>query len=532
MRRRVVRQARKWRVGLALGAMGCLAACDLAPAYQEPKYLYPDGWKGHGVLVDGHPADAAPRRDWWTSFRDPELNALEGRMLARNPTLQAAAEIFTQSRDIARETEAQLYPQLSAMGAMSNNQASKTRLWRPSGSTSPLYESSVYYSGAATWEPDFWDHIRNTSHMQKNLAQAEAASYALTRLELEAELASDYIGLRGLDAQLAVYDDSVRYFRAAVQITQLRQFGAIGAGMDVSRAQDELFATMAARSNTQAQREVMEHAIATLVNATPVSLDLPRSHSQTLGFADIVFGAGIPSGLLQRRPDVAEAERRMAASSRAIGVARAAFYPNVTFSATGGFMNNGFDLANLANSMWSYAVQAVEPAFTGGLRRAALQRAWSQYREAADSYRATVLGAFQDVEDGLSQTRRFREQQEQQAQAVAAALRTQKMVMALYTGGLTNYLDVVVAQQAALTARIGEVQAETIQLQATVRLARALGGGWNRNELPPVSKIDPIHPLQYQGLHWPTPAGGVTNFGAPADANLGDVGATRGPATK
>lgn len=513
---------RERRIGaVALAGALALTGCDLAPAYHEPHYVYPNGWKGQGVLVDGHPADDAPRADWWRTFKDPELNRLEARMLAHNATLQAAAEAFTQARDIARETEAQLYPQASGSAGMSDNGTSKTRLWRPEISSSPLRESSVFYSGTASWEPDFWDQIRNTSHMQKNLAQAQAANYALARLSLEAELASDYIGLRGLDAQLAVYEDSVRYFRTAVQITRLRQSGAIAAGLDVSRAENELYATMAAESHTRAERQVLEHAIASLVNTVPAGFHIAPQDGQLLHFDTITFAKGVPSELLQRRPDIAAAERAVAANSRAIGVARAAFYPNVTFSITGGFMNNGFDLANLANSMWSYGVQAVEPLFTGGLRRAALQRAWAQYRQSADTYRATVLTAFQEVEDSLSQTREYREQQKHQAAAVAAALRTQRMTMALYTGGLTNYLDVVVAQQAALTARIGEVQAQTIQLQATVRLARNLGGGWDRKDLPARETIDPIHPLEYDGLHWPTPAGNVTNFGSPADHDLG-----------
>ncbi len=510
------------RSGAALGAvlMASLSACDLSPDYKPTQFLYPNGWGGKGVLVDGKPSDGQPRGDWWTMFHDPQLDALEARLLQSNPDLQAQAEAFTQARDVARETEAQLYPQFNGSAGGTKNRTSATRLWRARGATSALYESSEFYSGAATWEPDFWDRIRNQSHLQKNLAQASAADYANSRLSLQAELASDYLGLRGLDAQYAVYDDSIRYYRTAVQITRLRQSGAIAAGLDVSRAENQLYSTMAAQSNVVAQRQVLEHAIAVLVNTVPASFHVPQENSQFLRFHTVQVDAGIPSQLLERRPDIAESEREFAASSRAIGVSRAAFYPNVTFSASGGFMNNGFDLANMANSMWSYGVQAVEPLFTGGLRRAALQRAWSQYRQNADNYRATVLAAFQEVEDGLSQTREFHRQQMQQAEAVAAALRTQRMTMALYTGGLTNYLDVVVAQQAALTARIDEVQAQTTQLQATVRLIRALGGGWDRSQLPSIKEIEPFHALQYDNLHRPLPAGGIDPHDSPSDSDL------------
>lgn len=479
-----------------------LTGCDLAPHYNPPQYIYPNGWKGQGVLDDAHPNDAASRGMWWKVFQDSELDKLEAMLAENNPDLQAQAEIFTQARDVAREAEAQLYPQAGAAGGMSNNRASRTRLWRTQLSASPIYMSNVFYSGAATWEPDFFNQIRNTERGQRNLAQAAAADYANLRLMLQAELASNYIGLRGLDAEIAVYRDSITYFTAAVEITRLRQAGAISAGLDVSRAENQLHSTIAALEGVRAQREVLEHAIAVLVNRAPAAFSIvERKRDVILPYDTVRVPQGLPSQLLERRPDIAAAERRLSSASHAIGVARAAFYPVVTFSLSGGFENNGFSLSNLANSMWSYGVQAVEPAFTGGLRRAALQQAWAQYRQYADVYRGTILSAFQDVEDGLSQTRLYNRQTKQQYQAVSAALRTQRMTMALYTGGLTNYLDVVVAQQAALTARIAAVQAQSLQLQSTVRLIRALGGGWSQESLPKMEEIDPIHPLQYEGLH-------------------------------
>lgn len=526
------RSTRRGLRGGIAGAVFCLtllSGCDLAPKYEAPKFIYPDGWKGKGVLVDGKPADDVPKGKWWEVFHDPQLNALEEKMLASNPDLQAQAEIFTQSRDIARETEAQLAPQLNGSAGMSNNKTSLTRLWRGSNANSPTTESSVFYSGAATWEPDFFSRIRNSTRMQKNMAQASAADYANLRLMLEAELASNYLGLRGLDAQYAVYDDSISYYQTAVKITRLRQAGAIAAGLDVSRAENQLFATMAAQSNVRAQRQVLEHAIAVMVNTVPGSFHITPAKGPSLPYATLRIPAGLPSQLLERRPDIASAERNLAANSRAIGVARAAFYPDVTFSLNGGFMNNGFDLASLGNSMWSYGVQAVEPLFTGGLRRAALQRAWAQYRESADHYRSTVLSAFQDVEDGLSQTTAFADQQRQQTEAVDAALRTQRMTMSLYTGGLTNYLDVVVAQQAALVARVDAVQAQTIQLQASVRLIKALGGGWDRAALPSVKSIDPFGVLQYDGLHHPRPAGDVDTRTGSQDQNLTGMAPSAAP---
>ncbi|EHH67282.1 efflux transporter outer membrane subunit [Gluconobacter morbifer] len=498
-----------------------LTSCDLAPQYHPQKFLYPNGWEGKGVMTDAHPADDTVRSNWWTMLQDPVLNDLETRMLAVNPDLQASAEAFTQSRDIARETESRLYPQVTGSAHMSDNKGSLGRLFLNAAHTSSyVYESNQGYSGAATWEPDFWDYIRNTTRMQKNMAQASAADFALSRLTLEAELATDYIALRGLDAQNAVYDDSIRYFRAAVEITELRQAGAIGAGLDVSRAENQLYSAQAAKSRLIADRRVMENAIAVLLNTAPAGFHIAPMHDVKMHFGAVKVNAGLPSTLLERRPDIAEAERSMAAASRAIGVSRAAFYPRFTFSATGGFEDGGFDLASISRAFWTIAVQAVEPVFTGGLRRAALQRAWSQYRESVDNYRSVVLGAFQDVENGLTQSGQYKVAQDQQQRAVEAALRTQGMTMALYTGGLSNYLDALVAQQYALQARLAEVDVQTAQIQATIRLVRALGGGWNASDLPTVKQIDPFGPLQYENLHNPKPVAGIDSNVSPRNDDL------------
>ncbi|KXV28487.1 secretion protein [Gluconobacter japonicus] len=498
-----------------------LASCNLAPDYHPQKFLYPEGWEGKGVMANAHPADDMIRSDWWTMFHDPILNGMETKMLQVNPDLQIAAEAFTQARDVAREAESKLYPQLTGSAHMSYNKGSLGRLFNnPNRSTSLVYESNQAYSGAATWEPDFWDSIRNSTRMEKNLAQATAADYALAKLSLEAELASDYIALRGLDAQNAVYEDSIHYFRAAVEITELRQAGAIGAGLDVSRSENQLYSAMAAQSNLLAERRVMENAIAVLLNTAPAGFHIAPVRDVKMHFGVVKVNPGLPSSLLERRPDIAAAERRMAAASRAIGVSRAAFYPRITLSADGGFEDGGFDLASISRAFWKIAVQAVEPAFTGGLRRAALQRSWSQYRQTVDEYRGIVLSAFQDVENGLTQSGQYKIAQDQQQRAVEAALRTQSMTMALYTGGLSNYLDALVAQQDALQARLALVQTQTSQIQATVRLVRALGGGWDSSELPGIKQIDPFGAFQYEGLHKPQPVAGIDSHESAVDNDL------------
>ncbi|QDH16491.1 efflux transporter outer membrane subunit [Swingsia samuiensis] len=515
--RNVLRSATALVGALSIG----LTSCDLAPEYHPQKFLYPDGWEGKGIMGDARPADDVNREDWWTAFNDPVLNDLETRMLATNPDLQAAAEAFTQARDVARETESRLYPQITGFGHMSANKGSDGRLYNnPRTSTSLVYESNEAYSGAATWEPDFWDAIRNSTRLHRNLAQVSAAQYMSAKLSLEAELASDYVALRGLDAQNAVYEDSIHYFRTAVQITSLRQEGAIGAGLDVSRAQNQLYAAMAAQSKLVAQRRVLENAIAILLNTAPAGFHIAPIQNVKMSLGVVKINPGLPSTLLERRPDIAAAERRMSAASKAIGVSRAAFYPHITLSVGGGFEDGGFDLASISNAFWRVAVQAVEPAFTGGLRRAALQRAWSQYRETVDQYRSVVLSAFQDVENGLTQTGQLKKAQDEQAKAVAAAQRTQSMTMALYTGGLSNYLDALVAQQDTLAARLELVATQTAQVQASVRLMRALGGGWNVQKLPSTDQINTFGPFQYEGLRNPKPVAGIGRAPLPQDNDL------------
>lgn len=512
--------------GILLGCAGSLlVGCDLAPRYKPEKFVLPDNWEGTGIFKPAHPDDAALRHDWWSMLGDAQLNALEDQAMRLNPDIQAQAEIFLQARDLAMEARSHLYPQLNGMASGQKYKGSAHRLWRGAGATGPMYMSSEQYSATASWEPDFWSAIRNRTRMAEQGVQEQAAQFALSRLSIQAELASDYVLLRGLDAQAAVYRSAIRYYQAAVEVTKLRLSGAIAPGMDVSRAEAQLYATQAQETDIKSQRDVMEHTIAVLVNQAPASFHIAPVDS--LPFQVSTPPLVLPSTLLERRPDIAMAERRMAQANRAIGVSRAAFYPHVTFNAMTGFMDNGFDLASLYNAMYQFGASAVVPLFQGGLRRADLQRSWSQYRQAEDIYRGTVLDAFREVEDNLTRSGRLKTQVEQEKSAVDAAVRTQGMTMALYTGGLTNYLDVVVAQVAALNARISLVQAQTREVDAHVQLVRALGGGWSRASLPDGARaIMPFGPLDYSHLRHAPAAGGISTERDPASANLMGQGAS------
>ena len=489
-------------------ALGLLSGCDLAPLYRPPSFVLPASYRGTGPFEPARPQDGLPRGAWWQMFGDPVLDRLERQLDAGNPTLQAARETYTQARDVAAEARAGLYPQLTSNASLSENKQSEYRLFRSNRNT-PNEEASNEINASATWEPDFWSRIRNQTKFAKAQAQAVAAEVASARLSLEAGLASDYITLRGLDAEHAVYTQTVGFYGTAVRITQQRLAGKIGSGLDVARAQNQFSAAQALDTEVLAQRAVVEHAIAVLAGSNPSSFDLPMAAVAPLRVPAIP--RQLPSELLQRRPDIAQQERYMAAANAAIGVSRAAFYPDIRISAISGFQDAGFSLASLPNSLWAVGAQAMLPLFEGGLRRAVLQRSWSAFAQAADDYRATVLAAFGEVEDGLVLTARLATEAQQQQAALQAANRAESMSLTLFTGGLANYLDVTVSQIAALTAGVANVQVQTRRLQASVSLIRALGGGWSRADLPTPDQTLPFDPLSLHGkpgdVHEPRPAG-------------------------
>jgi multidrug efflux system outer membrane protein len=464
-------------------AVALLAGCDLAPVYDPPHFILPESYQGSGPFVVAHPEAAlSPREDWWTLFGDTRLNELEDQLGRANPTLAAAADVYDQARSLAAEAQSALSPQVSANAGTSYNKSSVNRLFRAPNSNAPLREASNVWGLAASWEPDFWHSLRNSAHAQKRLAQAGAADLANARLSLEAELASDYVAVRGLDAQLEVLRQSIASYQAAVEVARLRTRGQIANGLDLARALSQLDSAQAQETETRLQRDLMQHAVAVLIGAMPSTFSIAPTAEFRL--APPQLPAGVPSELLQRRPDIASAERQMAAANAEVGVSRAAFYPNVTFNLAGGFQDSGFNLLSLPNSLWSVGAAAVEPLFDGGLRRAQLRHSWGQYAQTRDSYRATVLAAFQEVEDGLSQTQRLATEDMQEHEAGDQAGQALSISTMLYKDGLDNYLSVSVAQVQALAAQLTEVQIRVRQIQAAVSLIRALGGGWTVKALP------------------------------------------------
>jgi multidrug efflux system outer membrane protein len=478
----------------ALAVAALLSGCNLAPVYDPPHYLLPDTYQGSGAFRVAQPQDGLSLRgDWWTLFGDEELNQLEDQLERENPTIEAAAQAYTQARDLAAEAQSRLYPQIGARASVSENRESAHHLF--SALNVPKEQASNIVGGAASWEPDFWGALRNSAHAQKRLAQASAADLATARLSLEAELANDYIAVRGFDAELEVLRQSILAYRQAVEVARLRSEGKIASGLDLARALSQLDSAQAQETEMRLQRDLIQHAIAVLVNAMPSSFSIAPVNAFTLTPPQVP--AGLPSELLQRRPDIASAERQMAAANAEIGVSRAAFYPNITLGAGAGFEDNAFNLLSLPNSLWSIGAGAMLPVFEGGLRRAELQRSWSQYAQTRAGYRSTVLASFEEVEDGLSLTQRLATEVAQQSEASDQATQALSISTMLYEDGLDNYLSVAVAQVTALAAQTSEVQLLSRQMQASVSLIRALGGGWTVQVLPSEKQTLPFGPIDY-----------------------------------
>jgi outer membrane protein, multidrug efflux system len=495
-----------WLLVLTLTACSDMfPTLDLSPTYQPPEYVVPASWHGASPFVEANPSDGELRPDWWKLYDDPVLDGLVEQAMAANATLQATAERFIQARDMMMRARSQYLPRLGLGFGASDNRASENALFFPRDISQ--HASSVSWGGLASWEPDFWSALRNATRIETYRAQERAADFGLARLSLQSEIGANYWALRGYDAQIAIYTQSIVLYKRSLDIVKAQFAGAIASALDVARVESLLFTTETQLAKVQGQRQVTEQAIAILVNMAPASFAIKPVDD--LRVATFTIPRTVPATLLERRPDIAGMERQMAQASRAIGIARAAFYPNVTFRAGGGFEDAGLNLASLANSFWSYGASVSLPLFQGGLRRAQLQQSWSAYREMEDRYRSTVLNAFREVENNLSLTNQLTLAANRQDAAVGATFKAQNLTTELYQGGLASSLELIYAQVATLNARIESVQIKADLLQSSVALIRALGGGWNRQQLPSDEQIQPFGTFQYVNLSKPAPLKGI-----------------------
>jgi outer membrane protein, multidrug efflux system len=473
-----------------------LAGCELAPAYQEPKITAPANYKEVGPWTEARPGDALPRGPWWAAFQDPILDSLERQVETSNPTLAASLAAYDEARAFAAEAASATLPTITALDSNTYNRQSNNRPLR--GSNQPdIYWANTF--GAQTdYELDFWGHIRDLVKAGRAEAQATAADLETARLGLQIELANDYVNLRGLDAQAELLDTTVEAYRRAYDLTRTRHGGGVSSGLDEYRAAGQLSSAKAQVSEVAAQRALYEHAIASLVGRPAPSFTLARANTPAI---IPIVPTGVPSTLVERRPDIAAAERRAYAANREIGVARAAFFPTLSLGAQGGFQNTGGqDLLIAPNSFWTLGPQIALTLFDGGLRRARLAASRAAFDVASARYRAIVLTAFQQVEDQLALANHLAQEAHDAADTVKANQATTRLSLVRYREGATNYLDVVTAQTAELEAEQTALAVETRRQQASINLVEALGGGWTRADLPDLASashpdIPPTHAL-------------------------------------
>ena len=444
----------------------------MAPAYQKPavpaaaSYKEVPGWQEAGSAV------AAPGK-WWQAFEDPTLNGLEEQLEAGSPSLAAAAARYAQARAQARVAEADLFPQAGADADYGRSRQSANRPFSP-GTTQTFSTATV--GASLSYELDLFGRIRNSVRAATAEAQASRSDLAAVRLGLQASLAADYFSLRGLDARIILLRQTVDAYGKASALTNTRHEGGVASGIDVSRADAQLASARSELDGVLADRANLEHAIAILLGQSPSSFNLTVSDR---ALQPPAVPVGVPSTLLERRPDIAAAERRVFAANARIGVARAAFFPTITLGAAGGFeATQGHNLLAASSGFWALGpVGAALTLFDGGARAAQVRASRAEFDEAAANYRGTVLTAFREVEDDLALGRQLAAQEQDQQQAVRAAEHTRDLALVRYRDGASDYLEVVTAQTAALDAERALLQIHARRLGVAADLVRALGGG-------------------------------------------------------
>jgi len=465
-----------------------LVGCSVGPRYARPsapespqfKEL-PPSWK------TAQPNDHLAKGKWWEVFQDPQLNQLEEQINISNQTLKAAQAQFEQARALVRVNRAGYYPTITAGVGASRNRVSTAR---PNGqftSTNPFTDLTLPVD--LSYEVDVWGRVRHTVQAARANAQATAADLETVSLSVHAELAADYFQLRTFDADAQLLDSTVASYTRALELTQSRYGGGVASQVDVAQAQTQLETTRALAIDVRVARAQFEHAIAVLVGQAPAKFSLAF---MPLGAVPPAVPTGLPSELLERRPDIAAQERRMAVANEEIGIATAAFYPTISLSATGGFEGNSISNWFVGpGGFVSAGASAVETIFDAGRRRAVSDQAKSAYDESVANYRQTVLTAFQEVEDNLAAIRLLEDESRTQQGAVDAAERSLALSNNRYKGGVANYLEVTTAQTFALADERTAVQIAGRRMTASVQLIKALGGGWDTSSLPVVQNNKP-----------------------------------------
>lgn len=496
------RMFRNLRTMLPMLATLCLAGCVVGPKYHKPAVDVPPAYKETSPAAmqatPGAPApswqpadpnDAMLKGKWWEIFNDPQLNALEEQVNVSNQNIKAAEAAFLGARAVVRQARAAYFPTVGVSPSIAaTRQLSLNTSGTNSGKVSGGTGTDFNFPVDASWVPDLWGKVRNQVRAQASAAQVSAADLENTRLTMQADLAVDYFQLRSQDALKELLDATVKSFQESVNLTQALYETGIDSQESVLQAQTQLATAQAQDTNVGILRAQYEHAIAMLIGkpasqftmaTIPLNSEPPR------------VPIGVPSKLLERRPDIAAAERSMEQANALLGVAVAAYYPNLTLSGTFGFQNTSItDWFTWPSHYWSVGPQLAETLFEGGLRRATVVQFRAQYEQNVATYRQTVLTAFQQVEDNLSSLRILSEEVQQQTSAVNFAQKDLNLAIDRYKLGIDPYLNVLTAQTTLFSNQQSLVQLRLQEMQASVQLIEALGGGWDNSLLPSKKAVE------------------------------------------
>jgi len=462
-----------------------LTACTVGPDYVRPTVEAPAAFKETAGWKPAQPRDEELKGKWWEAYNDPLLNSLEEQVNISNQNLAQAEAQYRQAQALVQSARASYFPTVSTSASESRSQASSSFSSKQLQSTNPVTRgilNNYLLTLDATWEPDLWGKVRRTVESNVASAQASFADLEAARLSAQTDLAQDYIQLRALDSEKQLLDDTVAAYEKSVQLTQNQYAAGVVAKTDVVQAETQLKSTQAQSIDVGVQRAQFEHAIALLIGK-PASVFSISPAPLTASLPAVPIG--VPSDLLERRPDVAAAERMVASANAQIGVAIAAYFPTLTLSASGGFQSPSWsNWLTVPSRFWAVGPQLAETLFDGGLRRAQTAQARAAYDANVAAYRQTVLNGFKEVEDNLAALRILEQEAQVQDQAVQDARLSVVLTTNQYKAGTVNYLNVIVVQAAALNNETTAVSILSRRLLASVLLIKAIGGGWNSSDLP------------------------------------------------
>jgi len=469
-----------WLVVLPAMAVLEICGCTVGPTYRRPTAEVPTAYKELGNWKEAQPNDQNLGGNWWEMFQDPQLNALELQVNVSNQNLKAAEAQYTQARALVRYNRAAYFPTLTAGADASRNKISNNR--PPSLTTNGRTYNDFQIPFQLSYEVDVWGRIRRTVESYREQAQASAADLATVNLSMHAQVALFYFQARVLDAEEQLLNSTVTQYEQALELIENRYAGGIASDLEVQQATTQLETTRAQAIDVGVARAQYEHAVAILIGKPPAEFSLA---ALPLTVPPPPIPAGLPSELLERRPDIAAAERRMASANAQIGVAKAAYYPTISLGATGGFESGVITtLISGPSALWSVGGSAIAPIFDAGRRRANVDLAKAAYDQTVANYRETVLTGFQQVEDNLAALRILDHEAQVQEKAVVAAQKYLELANTRYTGGVTSYLEVTTAQSAALSDELTAVNILGRRMVDAVTLVQALGGGWGSSSLP------------------------------------------------